>query len=236
MNCEIDVWLVDLSDEAVLAHDMALLSDSEQTRFRRFISLRAGREFASTRIALRRILGSRLGLAPEQVALSTRAGKPFIEGAPRCCFNVTHASGLAAIAVHEAIEVGVDLEHRGSFDNVALLSQSVCSSLERAWCKTDDASTTYAERFARLWTGKEAALKATSHGFAIPPDQIDLSTSATAGGGRIELPSALAPEHGVALLWQTLALPAGWHGAVAALAPLHCDQVVPRYRRCLPAW
>jgi len=234
MDCTIDVWLIDLTGAAATAPDMTLLSPAEWTRLRSFISPAAAHEFASTRMALRQILGQRLGMAPARIALSAQGGKPFIDGTPRCCFNVTHAGGLAAIAIHDAIQVGIDLEHRSSFECADVLSDTLCSPLERAWWQANAGSMPPVDVLARLWTGKEAALKAIGQGFAIPPHEVDLSPTIAEGSGRVVLPASFALEPGLALLWQALALPAGWHGAVTALVPPDCARLVARYRTFAP--
>ena len=232
MNCEIDVWLIDLPEGAELAgRDIALLSPAEQARLRGYQAPRAALEFALTRIALRRILGDRLGLPPARVALATAdGGKPFIDGAPRCRFNVTHAGSLAAIAVHDSIEVGIDVEHRSSLGDPEALSAYICSPAELDGWRAAGGPTPSVDLLARLWTGKEALLKAVGHGLAIRPNLVDLSASAAAGCGRVALPDRFAPVPGEALRWQALALGAGWHGAIAALVPAECDGLVPRHR------
>jgi 4'-phosphopantetheinyl transferase len=232
MNCDIDVWLIELPLPAALADlDLALLSPAEHARVRGYSVPRPACEFALTRTALRRILGARVGLAPAQVTLATAAnGKPFMPEAPRCFFNVSHAGGLAAIAVHDSADVGIDVEHRSSFMDPAALLDEVCAPLERAWLRDRADAASLVDRLATLWTGKEAVLKAVGTGLATPLVDVDLSASAARGSGRVVLPAEVAPEPGLQLLWQALAVPAGWHGALAARASIGCASLRPRYR------
>jgi 4'-phosphopantetheinyl transferase len=68
---------------------------------------------ASTRAALRDVLGAALGIAPREVALVVDAsGRPSLDPVHRAAldFNVSHAGAHALIAWAVARRVGVDIE------------------------------------------------------------------------------------------------------------------------------
>src|SRR5262249_16331888 len=85
-----------------------VLDASERERAARFAREREGRRWAAGRAALRALLGERLGLAPQEVEFAYGPrGKPATAGVR---FNLSHAGGLALVALCGEREVGVDVE------------------------------------------------------------------------------------------------------------------------------
>ena len=121
-------------------------------------------------LLLRRALGEKLGMAPEQVPLQRdEEGKPYVEGAPVHC-SVSHSGSYVVCAVDER-PVGVDVEVvRGAEEK---LMRRVCTEEELAYVRPyDDGGY---ERFWEIWTAKEALFKLTGKGpllrlscFALP--------------------------------------------------------------------
>jgi Phosphopantetheinyl transferase len=97
-------------------------------------------------------------------------GKPYLNGSP-LQFNLSHSGGLALVAV-SLTEVGIDVEAaRSTFDPVSLAARFLSAA---------DAASLQAlpeperhDEFLRLWTRKEAALKAI--GFGLGGLAMDLS-------------------------------------------------------------
>jgi 4'-phosphopantetheinyl transferase len=75
----------------------------------------------------------------------------------RCDFNLTHAGSLVACAVTDAGRVGIDCEHIRPV-NVAALMRRILATNERTSSGTD------VQSFFRLWTQKEAVIKAEGNG------------------------------------------------------------------------
>jgi 4'-phosphopantetheinyl transferase len=75
----------------------------------------------------------------------------------RCDFNLTHAGSLVACAVTDAGRVGIDCEHIRPV-NVAALMRRILATNERTPSGTD------VQSFFRLWTQKEAVIKAEGNG------------------------------------------------------------------------
>jgi 4'-phosphopantetheinyl transferase len=118
------------------------------------------REFLAGRATTRTILGSYLGLPASAVALRrTRSGKPELAGGGSDLhFNVSHSGCLALVAVARAIPVGVDVEgvrRRGTLG----LASRYFSSAEVEWIRSQPPETRRTA-FLRLWTRKEAVVKA----------------------------------------------------------------------------
>lgn len=233
MNHEIDIWQIDLRRSADLVNlDVKSLSDDELERLSRFKSPGPALIFAQSRSALRRLLADRLCLAPRAIELGLLAsGKPIVLGYPSCHFNISHSGDCALIAVHDTLEVGVDIEHSSSFASPERLAPYACSLAELSLLRDRPGSDI--EFLATVWTVKEAALKAAAIGLSVPPNQIDLARDLPAGTGHLALGNLVAPAESLDVRWQTLALAEGRHGAVAARTPCRDDRLIPRLRTFL---
>ena len=111
----VDVWLADIdaAGEALdaLERRLSLLAADERARASGLDSLKAQR-WARTRVALRALLASQLGVPSAQSPfLLSAAGKPRLpEGAVQ--FSLSHSGRFALIALSRDGPVGVDIETR----------------------------------------------------------------------------------------------------------------------------
>lgn len=214
MRAAVEVWCVDLAvGGALSAADLGDLSDDERARMARYLVPAPAHVFARTRLALRRLLGRRLGVAAAAVRIGVGPhGKPFAVEAPALAFNVSHCPSLALIAFCDDADVGVDVEQPGAAARLSTLEASVCSPAELAWVRRQGVERDAA--VLRLWTRKEAVLKACGLGLAQTPATLDLGPPAAASGRTLQ--DASGP-----VLWTDLALPAGESGAVAVRSDQH---------------
>ncbi|MBL6456324.1 4'-phosphopantetheinyl transferase superfamily protein [Belnapia sp. T6] len=193
---------------------LPLLSAEEQGRAQRFAFERDARRYVASHAALRSVLGSLLSLRPADLAFQTEAGgKPVLaEGGRGLQFSLSHAEELALIGV-AARPLGVDLEWLAAPLDVEALAGSVFSLRERT-VFAQVAPGMRREVFLRVWTRKEAILKATGQGLAIPPPEVEvLLAPDDAMGCQVALPCCRSR-------WQVeTVLPApGYVGAVAQAA------------------
>ncbi len=156
----------------------ALLSGAEQQRASRIAAGRARDRFIVARARLRQLLGSRLGVRPESVELTTAPkGKPglgsrFVDANLR--FNLAHCDDVAAYAIGTGGEVGIDIEAVRALDDADRLAGRFFSEAEQAAYR----GLVPAERplgFFNCWTRKEAFIKAQGDGFGYPLDRFDVS-------------------------------------------------------------
>ena len=169
---------VDLSPDAEReARALSLLDDDEEARWRRFLSERARREYALCRAALRVSLCDRLGCEDRALSFGYgEHGKPFarIDGAcVETGFNVSHSGrhGLIAIAAHDCL--GVDVEERVAQRDLEGIGGLVYGPAERrslAIATGDDK----VHLFYRLWSMKEALIKAIGAGFSLSPSRFEI--------------------------------------------------------------
>jgi 4'-phosphopantetheinyl transferase len=165
---EVDVWIVELDIPAGAELDAAALSKQEAERY-------AGLEHdaralaVTARAVLRRVLGKRLGMAPEDVRIvEGDDAKPTLAGGD-LEFNVTHSDRLALIAVAR-VPVGVDIERvekiaSDEFDDLIAFVLTPRELDELVHLPERDRLAAY----YRVWTRKEAFVKATGEGIAGRP-------------------------------------------------------------------
>jgi len=162
------VWLPDAFHR--YESEFAILSCDEQARAERFLIERVRQRFVACRATLRRLLADRVGCSPAEIAFAYgEFGKPQLSnaGGPGCwAFNVAHSEDLALIALGTDRALGVDVEWRHDRDWQALgrrfFAAAEWEQLQRLPEQLQQAS------FYRLWTCKEAYLKATGQGMSLP--------------------------------------------------------------------
>ena len=183
-----DVTHVDLSPDA-LRETAALgwLDATEQQRLRRFVAARPRRDFALCRAALRALLCGHLDCENAQLSFGdSDRGKPFalVDAAPAAIdFNISHSGAHALIAVTRAGRVGIDVEDRAlrrNIDAAAALTFAAAELAELAAageaCRT--------RLFYRIWTMKEALIKALGTGFTTDPSQFEVPPALRQGARR----------------------------------------------------
>jgi 4'-phosphopantetheinyl transferase len=157
-----------------------VLSPDELERAERMVEPAAQR-FIASRTLLRTVLSSYLPAAPDEIDFSTRCahcsnpdhGKPTI-ALPRptepFSFSVSRTRGRVVVAVARQ-PVGVDVEVTRAREHLCGVARRLLSDRERDDTTTTNLST---EAFYRLWTGKEAYLKAIGMGMARALSDISL--------------------------------------------------------------
>jgi 4'-phosphopantetheinyl transferase len=207
---EAHVWSV------ALEHDDAdVLSDAERERAARFVHERDTRLWSRARGGLRRILAAYTGADPAALAIEPAAcvhcgelhGKPYLAGPDHdgwLRFNLSHSGGLVVIAVANGREVGVDVEATRDGRRLDGIAQRWFSPAEVQELRgLPDAERQAA--FYRLWSRKEAYLKATAEGMS--------GTLAAFDALRLEPPGGAAG-------WQFADLDVGeGHAGALAVAP-----------------
>jgi 4'-phosphopantetheinyl transferase len=138
-----------------------LLAGAEQRRARRYHAAADYHRFVVGRAALRLLLGACLGLPPTALHFAPGPNhKPLLATAPELHYNVSHSGNWVLITI-AAVAVGVDVEKiNASFPFEEILECSF-SAPERAFIEQHPAR---AAAFYRLWTRKEAFVKATAQG------------------------------------------------------------------------
>jgi len=170
---EFELVLVRLEASAEEARALqSLLSPSERRRAERFFFERHRRRYIVARAHLRKLLGARLGVAPDAVALVYgKNGKPRLAD-ERLRFSVSHCGDVALFAFSRKGDVGVDIEAMRPIRSVDSIAAHILSRRElRAYAAARDKVLA----FLRFWTRKEALAKGLGDGLSVAPEKLEPS-------------------------------------------------------------
>jgi 4'-phosphopantetheinyl transferase len=180
----VDVFYIDLQQHCPNDERDALawLSSEECAHGRRFVCPQARRQYTICRAALRALLSGRLGCCPPDLEISAgQYGKPSAMVRGRRApleFSVSHSGNHGLIALSAEGAVGVDVEDMRLRQDFSSIAQSVFTLDEQSWLGHGSAEDRM-RRFYRIWTMKEAVVKALGMGlsfdlesFSIPDELI----------------------------------------------------------------
>lgn len=176
---EVHVWRVGLDLRLSQVQNLLqTLTEDERSRAERFYFVRDRHHFIVARGALRAILSRYLNCEPGQIRFCyNQQGKPALVrewGGDWLRFNVSHARGLALVAVTRDREIGVDVEYiRPDLANEQIAEQFF-SPREVAQLRALPPAL-QPEAFFNCWTRKEAYIKAQGMGLSLLLDQFDVS-------------------------------------------------------------
>jgi len=151
----------------------ALLSAAEQERHRRFAVEHARDAFLLGRALVRTCLSRYAEVAPQDWVFAIGDhGRPFV-GAPALSaplhFNLSHTRGLVACAISAGTHIGVDVELMDRrLDPMALSAATFAAPEDGAVRSAPEDQRR--ETFFRIWTLKEAYIKALGVGLSLPLD------------------------------------------------------------------
>jgi 4'-phosphopantetheinyl transferase len=145
------------------------MSAGERRRAAAFSDPQLAALYRTARSGLRLVLAAYLQADPRWLTFrSTANGKPALAGCAarqRLHFNLSHSGQRIAVAVSRGGIVGVDIERVRSVAKAPLLAARFFGEEERALLAAVD-PLTYPCAFFRLWTLKEAFVKASGLGLA----------------------------------------------------------------------
>lgn len=101
-------------------------------------------------------------------------GRPVAD--PPLDVSLSHAGGWVAAVAYRHGRVGVDLEATRRVDGA--LARRCLSAAELAWLDSASDGSSRQQRFLRLWTAKEAYLKAIGTGLGVDPRSITIDCTA----------------------------------------------------------
>lgn len=179
---DVHVWQATL-DELALPDGVlrSFLAPDEQTRADRFRFRRDASRFVRRRWLLRRLLAA-YGADPGTATFATGPnGKPSSPAATSVRFSASSSGGLAVVAVARHTDIGVDLERLRPVGDRELLAQSTMTANERSELAAvaGEGEGGHDAAFLRLWTVKEAFMKALGTGLSLEPRRITTTRTAT---------------------------------------------------------
>jgi 4'-phosphopantetheinyl transferase len=173
------LWWLALEDVPAdgLSRWTALLDAEEQARAARFVHERDRRSFVAAHALLRIVLQRLAGRpAPTWRFEAGPRGKPALHpdhGLGRLTFNISHTQGAVACAMTLDHAIGVDIEAVDRRVEMLGIARSHFAPAEFALLAAPDADRR--DLFFRLWTLKEAYIKAHGDGLALPLQQFAFS-------------------------------------------------------------
>jgi phosphopantetheinyl transferase len=162
---KLDLWYAAAPPDAA-----PVLGRDERLRRDRFLCERARDAYARAHSLKRRVLSHyRPSRAPQDwTFVHGPAGKPDVAEDFPHRFNLSHSGSCVALAV-AGCEVGVDVERCRTLVAAPALAERVFHPREQAWLA---AQPCFDDAFFRMWTLKEALLKAAGIGFSQPPEAL----------------------------------------------------------------
>jgi 4'-phosphopantetheinyl transferase len=150
------------------------LPENERARYDCIPAWSKRLEFVVSRSFLRRILGIALKQVPSQLSfVTTEYGKPELHHPgttqPAIFFNLSHTEGYMTLAVTRYGEVGIDVEMLASYQD--RIARRFFHPDEYTWLQQLERAQ-QAPAFYRIWTIKEACVKALGYGLQFPLREI----------------------------------------------------------------
>ena len=174
----VDVWRLPLLPDSENLRDCyTWLSPDEKVRSGRFIREIHSQRFILGRGGLRKILSRYEQTHPSRIKFHYNPqGKPELACNESLRFNLSHSKDLALAAVTANKLVGIDVEYmRGNVDYLGLSDRFFAQNEAEALKKMP--ASLQKESFFRIWTRKEAYIKAHGKGLSLPLDQFEVSTA-----------------------------------------------------------
>jgi 4'-phosphopantetheinyl transferase len=182
-SSQIDLWqypVGDPPDAQHVAHATALLSDAEKKRLAAFHFEKHRAEYALSHAMVRLALSEYAPVKPQDWQFLTgEKGKPEIASPPLdipLWFNLSHTGGFAVCVAGRARHLGVDVENMNRKASHQELAEHFFAPAEYEYLRNLPPSL-QREAFFRIWTLKEAYIKADGRGLAIPLDSFSFRFS-----------------------------------------------------------
>jgi 4'-phosphopantetheinyl transferase len=216
-----DIWLLSANlTDADRKFYQPVISSSEAERVHSF-RFKADRDRCLVgRGGLRWILSRYSGLAPESLRFEARDySKPaIVGGACSTQFNVSHSGHCVVIVVTGRTPCGIDIEQARPIVSEQDIAEKFFCPREALWMKD-------AIGFFRLWTLKEAVIKAMGFGLTIPLSSVDVLDVLECRTSTILVQVWGRGEQKVSL--SEINAPHGYAAAVAVLGEPHTLRIMP---------
>lgn len=154
-----------LLDEQEFARTLPCLDEDRRTKTIRLQTAERRAQSAGAGLLLRHLFGD------VEIFYGVN-GKPYLKGRNDLYFSISHSKRYVVCAVAEC-EVGIDIEPVSPIRPAVL--RRCFTEMEQEWIGDNP------ERFARLWTMKEAYMKMTGTGLSVPAKAVELHVPAEPG-------------------------------------------------------
>jgi 4'-phosphopantetheinyl transferase len=209
----VDVWQADLNQYArCLSKLTAVLNEQEKQRADTFQQPLLRNRYIAVRAITRHVLANYLSAQPADLQFSLgEYGKPDLIS-DSLYFNISHTDHLLLIAVGNLPDIGVDIElikTRSNMDGMA--KRCFAESEFQFWQPLPEPQSQ--ETFYRLWTKKEAFVKAIGRGIALGLNRCEIESQKD--GQIISIPE----DYGLACDWKITEIPVIANFCAALVTP-----------------
>ncbi|KAF6161368.1 hypothetical protein GIB67_009247 [Kingdonia uniflora] len=179
---ETHFWYIvpdEIKDESLLNRYLGLLSSGEKESVFRMNGDKLRKRALLARALVRTTLARYTQVSPRSLKFKKNLfGKPEVEwqpdekwDPPSLHFNISHTSSLIACGVAADMPIGIDVEekHRKTRNNISALARRYFSTHEVEYLDNIPDSEMQQQEFIKLWTLKEAYVKALGRGFSASP-------------------------------------------------------------------
>jgi len=213
----VQVWrLAALPGSAAERALVEVLAPEEAAQSARFVPAGARAQYVCAHGLLRLLLGAYLRTEPKSIRFTVgRWGKPSVAGAGRSGpeFNIAHSGGEVLLAFAEHA-VGIDVERHRRLSEAVDIAERFFSPAEAQAIRALGAPAREIG-FFRLWTRKEAVVKAAGLSVAAASREA-VVLGLDAAHGVVELADA-DPDTPSSVCWTDLVLAGGYSAAVGSV-------------------
>ncbi|MBM7586119.1 4'-phosphopantetheinyl transferase [Bacillus pakistanensis] len=168
------VSLSEISDQEFFHYYHTNLTEEDRVMTDRF-SMKRLKEYVVGRALLKSALKLEVGLDIHLLKLGkNHYGKPFLEEFEGIHFNLSHSEDLIMVILSDTSPVGVDVEFARK-DYLDVMDE-VFSLEERKHIQSLSNEEEKILSFFKLWTKKEAIMKADGRGFSYPLKSLEFSS------------------------------------------------------------
>lgn len=212
----IDIWQVKIGAVTRLpAHIRDSLTPGEREKASRFRFDRDRHRYACSHIALRMILAQRVGVDPGAIRFQTGlAGKPYLVNQPDIHFNMSQSGDCAMIAIARNREVGIDIQQLNELPSSMDIARNFYTPNEIVELE-ESAENQRLELFYRLWTRKEAFVKAIGEGLRFPLVHCEVLDKKDSDSSPVMVTDRF--QHFAGYYFQDVAAPIGYSVSISTL-------------------
>ncbi len=174
----VTLWQIDLDASLLAARDAVPLQPDELERAARFVFDRDRQRYLEGRRSLRWLLAQQLHVPVGDICIGYGPfGRPHLVDPPAPLdFNVSHSQQFALVACCKDGPVGVDVEWRRPLPERIELAQAHFTPQEQAALRACGDEEDAQRCFFRIWTRKEAVLKAWGCGLSRPTSDVEVGS------------------------------------------------------------
>jgi len=177
LDGEIHLWssLLDQPDD-IINYFWTILSNEEKDRIDKFKFKSLRERHTVSKGLLKSFIANYLNIETEEINfVQNEYGKPSLQpelNEVNLQFNVSHSEQLGMFAFTTGKELGIDVELIQEIPNLNQIVDICFSEFEKDWFYKSDPNQ-QKELFYKVWTGKEAFIKAIGTGLSFPLNEIE---------------------------------------------------------------